>query len=63
MVGLDKFPVLVSIGYSVSARASQAADLLGSVLQLQYCPRATVPSDCGHQLHQFLHPEQGLPLN
>jgi hypothetical protein len=55
--------MLVWNPYAILVCVPQAADLLGSVLQLQHGARATVPGDCGHQLHQFLHPEQGLPLN
>jgi hypothetical protein len=37
----------------------QAAGVLGALLQLQHGARAAVPGYCGHQLHQFLYPEQG----
>jgi hypothetical protein len=55
--------MLVWIAYAISVCALQAAYLLGSVLQLQHGTWGIVPGDCGHQLHQFLHPEQDLPLN
>ena len=60
---LSQFGMLVWDGYAVLVCVAQTAGLVGSVLQLQHGTRAALSGDCGHQLHQLLHPEQGLLLN
>jgi hypothetical protein len=55
--------MLVWIGHVVLVYGAQAAGFVGSVLQLQHGTRAALSGDCGHQLHQLLHSEQGVLFN
>lgn len=59
----SQFRMLVWIGHVVLVYGAQAAGFVGSVLQLQHGTRAALSGDCGHQLHQLLHSEQGVLFN